>query len=375
MGNDSIRVLVVDDTVTYRRIVSDILGQMDDIEVVGVAANGKIALQKIEQLQPDIITLDLEMPEVNGLEVLRRLQAQKSTVKAIMLSAFTSDGARGTLEALELGAIDFVLKPSADSIEESVAILKRKLYPKIQAFARTKSVHDVLSGQTSSITIRPTASPPASAGDPTLSTKSFAAPKEKPEIVVIGISTGGPQSLNKMLPMLPADLEVPVLIVQHMPPMFTKSLADDLDRRCVLRVHEAYDGQPVEAGHVYIAPGGEQMKVIKQFDKPIIQITEDPPENSCRPSVDYLFRSVAHNYGGKVVGVIMTGMGSDGTLGCRLLKRQNASIIAQDEATCVVYGMPKQPIEENLVDTVASLDRIAEVIVHCVRQGSVMLCR
>ena len=175
----------------------------------------------------------------------------------------------------------------------------------------------------------------------------------RPEVVVLGISTGGPASLTKMLPQLPANLGVPVLIVQHMPPIFTKSLADDLNRRCALRVCEASDGQQVIPGHVLIAPGGKQMKIEREDGHIVVHITDDPPENSCKPSVDYLFRSASKIYGRNALGVIMTGMGSDGTRGCREMKQQGASIIAQDEATCVVFGMPKAPIEEGIADVVA----------------------
>ena len=194
---------------------------------------------------------------------------------------------------------------------------------------------------------------------------------KKPEVVAIGISTGGPAALAKVLPMLPADLAAPVLIVQHMPPLFTQSLADDLNRKCPLTVSEAVDGQPVSPGYVLIAPGGKQMKVVieEEGEQPIIRITDDPPENSCRPSVDYLFRSVARVFGPASLGVIMTGMGYHGTLGCRLMKRQGATIIAQDEASCVVYGMPKEPTDAGIVDIVAPLEQIGGCITRRTGQG------
>ena len=192
----------------------------------------------------------------------------------------------------------------------------------------------------------------------------------KPEVVALGISTGGPASLTRMLPQLPAKLGVPILIVQHMPPMFTKSLAEDLNRRCALRVCEACDGQPVIPGNVLIAPGGKQMKVERVDGRIAVRITDDPPVNSCKPSVDYLFRSVSEIYGKKSVGVIMTGMGNDGARGCQEMKRQGAAIIAQDEATCVIFGMPKGPIEEGIADVVAPLDDIALEIIRLVGKGA-----
>ena len=191
-----------------------------------------------------------------------------------------------------------------------------------------------------------------------------------PQVVALGISTGGPKALTEMVPQLPANLPVPLLIVQHMPPVFTKSLADDLNNRTQLTVREAIDGQPIRAGEVWIAPGGRQMKVERENAQIVLRITDDPPENSCRPSVDYLFRSVAEVYGGRAVGVIMTGMGSDGSLGCRRLKHCGASIIAQDAATCVVFGMPREPIEKGIADVVAPLGQIAAEITRLVRPGA-----
>jgi two-component system, chemotaxis family, protein-glutamate methylesterase/glutaminase len=192
--------------------------------------------------------------------------------------------------------------------------------------------------------------------------------------LAIGISTGGPKALTTMLPQLPGDLRVPVLIVQHMPPVFTKSLADDLDHRCRLRVYEAADGQPVRAGEILIAPGARQMKIERTAEGVVARITDDPPENSCRPSVDYLFRSLAAVYGAKCLAAIMTGMGNDGAAGCRLVKARGGLVAAQDEASCVVFGMPRQPIEEGIADVVAPLDRLAAEIVLLVEKGRIS-CR
>ncbi|MCK4659778.1 MAG: chemotaxis response regulator protein-glutamate methylesterase, partial [Phycisphaerae bacterium] len=354
---------------TYRKVISEVLADTPGIEVVGTAVNGKTALQKIEQLHPDLLTLDLEMPEMDGLEVLRRLQADNSPVGAIMLSAFTTQGADATVAALKLGAFDFVVKPSGTSLDESADILRRELCPKIEAFARTRSVRKILSKRT----------PPASAPSRAMPAPSNVARRlrsiatavgGKPEVVALGISTGGPQALAKMMPQLPADLAVPMLIVQHMPPMFTKSLADSLNEKCALSVSEAQDKQQVEAGHALIAPGGRQMKIERSAGELRVRITDDPPENNCRPAVDYLFRSVSHVCGSRAVGVIMTGMGNDGTLGCRLMKRRGASIITQNEATCVVYGMPRPPAEEGLADVVAPLDRIAAEIARLAGRGA-----
>jgi two-component system chemotaxis response regulator CheB len=193
-------------------------------------------------------------------------------------------------------------------------------------------------------------------------------------VVAIGISTGGPKALTEMMPRLSGTFPVPILIVQHMPPVFTKSLADDLSERCKFRVVEAFDGQFVRPGTALIAPGGKQMKVCRESDRVIVRITDDPPENSCRPSVDYLFRSVLSVYGAHTMGVIMTGMGNDGTAACRLIKQRGGTIVAQDEASCVVFGMPRELVEQGIADVVAPLDRIASEITQLVEKGR-LACR
>ncbi len=375
MTDEKIRVLVVDDTVTYRKIVSNVLATMPGVEVVATAVNGRIALAKIAQLQPDILTLDLEMPEMDGLEVLRHLKESGIDVGAIVLSGTSTHGANATMEALELGAFDFVAKPVGATLEESSQMLQQELCPKLKAFGRTRQVHKILRGQSSACH--------GTATQPPAKNRKGAEHRDHPvvgggrgqaEVIAIGISTGGPQALNRMLPQLPADLGVPVLLVQHMPPVFTKSLADDLNKRCALTISEAVDGQPVQAGHVLIAPGGKQMQVTKEGGQTTIRITDDPPVNSCRPSVDTLFHSVTRTYGSGIIGVIMTGMGNDGSQGCRQMKQQGAVIIAQDEASCVVFGMPREPVEEGIADVVAPLDEIATEIVRLAGK-KVALCR
>ncbi len=375
MAENNIRVLVVDDTVTYRKIISDVLAAIPGIDVVGTAANGKIALDKIERLRPDVLTLDLEMPEMDGLEVLRRLQQTGGDVGTIVLSGTSTQGAKSTMTALELGAFDFVAKPTGSNIEENARMLRQDLRPKIEAFARQRHVQGILHGCSPPPPVAMPAPPSTDEDDVARRMRRIVScGSGQVDAVAVGISTGGPQALNRMLPQLPAELPVPVLIVQHMPPMFTKSLADDLDKRCKLTVREAVDGQVVAPGQVLIAPGGKQMKVVDEGGQASISISDDPPENSCRPSVDYLFRSVTRAYGPNALGVIMTGMGNDGAQGCRQMKQRGATIIAQDEDTCVVFGMPREPVEEGIVDIVAPLDDIATEIVRLVRQG-VSVCK
>ncbi len=363
-----IRVLVVDDNVTYRKIVSDLLGRCPGVDVVGTAANGQIALQRILQHAPDLLILDLEMPEMNGLQLLAEIHRQKLTTAAIMLSALTAQGAKSTLDALNAGALDFVLKPSGNSLQENSSHLRNELQSKIAAFSRRRSMQRALHGQRAAPVAQQASSSVESGG---LRKQPWAGP---PHVVAIGISTGGPKALTEMLPQLPADFPVPVLIVQHMPPVFTKSLAEDLHGRCQLPVREAIDGHPVRGGEIWIAPGGKQMKIERKNNQVAIVLTDDPPEGSCRPSVDYLFRSVAEIFGGHSLGVIMTGMGSDGALGCRRLKHCGATILAQDESTCVVYGMPREVVEKGLADVVLPLCNIASEISRLVKRGA-SLCK
>lgn len=351
-----IRCLVVDDSVVYRKVVRDVLAAVPDAEVVGVACNGLQALEKIEILKPDLVTLDLEMPKLDGIGVLRELQKRGTDVAAIMVSAFTDRGARATTEALSLGAFDFILKPTTNSLEESISQLRSDLLPKLAA-CRQRGARPATSRVA---TPRPAAVRPAPRPQPP---RVPSLPGARPHIVAIGVSTGGPQALTKVLPKLPASFPAPIVIVQHMPPKFTKSLADDLDRRCQLRVMEATQGQPVRKGEVLIAPGGKHMRVVKAATGPVIQLTDDPPERNCKPAVDLLFRSVATNYGPKAVGVVLTGMGDDGTLGAKQMKAAGATIVAQDEATCVVYGMPKSIVDNELADAILPLDRVHEHLI------------
>jgi Chemotaxis response regulator containing a CheY-like receiver domain and a methylesterase domain len=378
MLGKKIKVLVVDDTIVYRKAVSDILGEMPGVEVVGVAHNGKIAVSKIQTLKPDLLTLDIEMPEMNGIEVLQYLQQHAPQVSAIMVSTLTSEGGDMTMRALELGAYDFILKPTATNINDSKQQLRTLLTPLIKTFQTGRTTVGALQqGGTRKIAgtsqgyIRLQATPSTVIGSGRYTAPSVGTSRRqgKSEIVTIGISTGGPNALARMMPMLPGDLGVPIVIVQHMPPVFTKSLANSLNIKCALTVKEAQDGEPLQANVAYIAPGGKQMKLVASADgtNRLIKITNDPPENSCKPSADYLFRSVADYYVGRTTAVIMTGMGSDGTKGLKILKQKGALVIGQDEESCVVYGMPKAPAELGLTDVVAPLDKIAAEIIKSVK--------
>jgi two-component system, chemotaxis family, protein-glutamate methylesterase/glutaminase len=373
MEKPPLRVLVVDDTVVYRKTVSDVLAEIPGIEVVGTANNGKIAMMKIASLKPDLITLDIEMPEMNGLDVLRAMKTEAPDVGAIVLSTLTNKGGDLTIKALELGAFDYITKPETGSIEESKKTIRKILDLLIKSFSRHLEMKKILRGASFGKALTPA---DAISGQQEIKTSRYSAGasrstrrKAKAEIVGIGVSTGGPKALSDMMPKIPANINVPILIVQHMPPMFTDSLAKSLNARCAIEVKEAEDGELIRPNVAFIAPGGKQMKVVASADglNRIIRITDDPPENSCKPSVDYLFRSIAEHYVGRSAGVIMTGMGSDGTLGLRMMKRNGSFIIAQDEPSCVVFGMPKKPIDEGIVDIITPLDRLADEICNSVK--------
>lgn len=364
---EKLKALVVDDTIVYRKIVSDVLKEIPGVEVIGTANNGKIALSKITSLKPDLITLDIEMPEVSGIEVLQELQNTPDAPTVVMLSTLTQQGSEMTIKALELGAFDFVAKPSEGKMAENTTKVKDALSPIIETLKRQKQTKQKIISRLKTGAAKKT-SPVLKKEQPK---PKFKPPliRSKAEIIGIGISTGGPNALTKMIPMLPGNLKVPVLIVQHMPPMFTASLANSLNNKSKLEVVEAKNGDTIEAGKVFIAPGGKQMKIVAGSDGITrkIKITDDPPENSCKPSVDYLFRSIAQHYVGRSTGVIMTGMGSDGSKGLVKMKQNGGLIIAQDKESCTVFGMPREPTETGVADVIAPLDKIAEEILKTIK--------
>jgi len=361
------RVLVVDDTVVFRRAVSDALAGVPGVEVVGTASNGRLAMARMAALQPDMVTLDIEMPEMNGIEVLEAMAAAGMKPGVIMLSSLTRRGGELTVRALELGAFDFLTKPDGGSAEANLGELRGRLLPMIRAFERRREIRAILRSDASG---PPQAAVPAAPAAAT----AFQPPlrgsrRSGPPMVLIGVSTGGPGALAKLVPALPGDLGAPVFIVQHMPAMFTQPLAVSLDQKSALRVKEAQDGEAAQANYAYVAPGGKHMKLTPgPKGEIIVRIADDPPENGCRPAVDYLFRSAALHFPGRSVAAVLTGMGCDGTAGLRMLKRGGCFSIAQDEASCVVFGMPKEAIQAGMVDMVAPLDGIGAAIVRAVRE-------
>jgi len=370
-----LRALVADDSVLFRRVLSDALASLPDVEVVGCVSNGKLAVQRMRELQPDLLTLDMEMPQMDGLAVLDALRLSKDSAAVIVVSSLTRKGGQLTLRALEKGAFDFITKPDTENAEQSRAAILRELGPRVRALANRLEVRNILRPKSAaSPPLTPIPAPatkPATGGlDSVAGRMNRLAGSKKPEMVLIGVSTGGPTALASLLPAIPGDIGVPLLIVQHMPPMFTQSLAESLSGKCALRVREAKDGDCAEANTAYIAPGGRQMRLhTGPNGAKILQITDDPPENNCRPAVDYLFRSAANEFPGRAMAVILTGMGSDGTIGLRLLKRHGCFSIVQDEASCVVYGMPKAAVDAGVADAVLPLESIAARITASVRGG------
>jgi two-component system chemotaxis response regulator CheB len=347
---DRIRVLVVDDAVVIRRLLGDLIESDPELELVGVAANGRIALQRIEQLKPDVVTLDIEMPELDGLGTLRELRPLHPRLPVIMFSTLSVRGGEATLEALSLGASDYVTKPAnVGSVTEGMQRVRDELIPKIKALAGRPAA------------VRPAAV--AAAARPAtrrLGSRPIA-------VVAIGCSTGGPNALAEVIGALPAGLPVPVVITQHMPPVFTRLLAERLDASTAVTVVEATHGMALEPGHVYIAPGDHHLRVRRSLDGTVrTTLDQEAPESSCRPAVDPLFRSVADVYGGDVLAVVLTGMGYDGLKGVEVLAPLGARVLVQDQATSVVWGMPGAVAGAGLADDVVPLALVGPSIVDLV---------
>jgi two-component system chemotaxis response regulator CheB len=358
-----IKILVVDDSVVVRRMVSDTLSADPQLEVVGAAANGKIALARVAQVNPDVVILDVEMPEMDGLETLRRLRQTHPFLPVIMFSTMTLRGAVATLDALSLGANDYVTKPSnVGGAHQAIAQINAQLIPKIKIFC----------AKAAGLNFTPSARSPMPALPHSKHPAAPSRPAARVEVVAIGVSTGGPNALAEVLPEFPADFPVPVVIVQHMPPLFTKLLAERLGAKAQIKIEEGAPGQALRAGQAFIAPGNYHMTV-EQKDRGVrIQTNQDPPENSCRPAVDVLFRSVAQTFGAGVLGVVMTGMGQDGLRGSERIKEAGGQVLIQDEATSVVWGMPGYVAQAGLADKVLPLHLLGPEIVRKVQAGHLL---
>jgi two-component system chemotaxis response regulator CheB len=349
-----IRVLIVDDAVVVRRMVSDALNEDPAIEVVGTAPNGRIALSKIPQVNPDLVTLDIEMPELDGLQTLKELRRIYPKLPVIMFSTLTQRGAAATLDALALGATDYVTKPAnVGSVSLVLARIRDDLVPKIRALCPGVGGGEPVAAPAVSVVhalpeapLRP----------------RVVAQRQRIDVVAIGVSTGGPNALSAMLPMLPHDLPVPVLIVQHMPPIFTRLLAERLSSLTGMPIEEAGNNDLLLPGHAWVAPGNYHMTVHRQDGETCIHLNQEPPENSCRPAVDVLFRSVAAVYGSHALAVVLTGMGHDGLRGAEHIQDAGGQLIVQDEASSVVWGMPGAVAKAGLTDQILPLNQIAGAI-------------
>ncbi len=354
----AIRVLIVDDSVVVRKVLSDTFAGQADLEVAGTAASGSIALQKIPQVNPDVVLLDVEMPDMSGLEVVKRIRAGWPHLPVIMCSSLTERGAETSMRALASGASDCIAKPSALSgpASDSLSVFRADLLARVRAVASSPS---------RLAAFKPAqAAPPPSPASATVRVRSAAVPVTA---IGLGASTGGPNALAQLFAGLPTKLPVPIFLVQHMPPLFTRLLAERLAATSGLPVHEASDGQVVEAGNVYIAPGDFHMTVVRDLRGVHVALNQEAPESSCRPAVDVLFRSLTRVYGGGVLAAVMTGMGRDGARGSQSIVDAGGSVIVQDAASCVVPSMPGAVVAAGLADGVYPLDVLALELVRRLR--------
>lgn len=365
ISSKKLKVLIVDDMLTYRTILTRVLSRLEYVEVSGTAANGRLALEEMEKKPADLVLIDLEMPVMNGLETVPELRRRFPDAQVVLISGTTRNSADLTMQALEAGAMDFIPKPAQDSLNANM----EELFQKLQSITMTCRESKAHTRPRALVhPTQPIRQPEAHAID------KPRAPFTKPfttggiDVIIIGVSTGGPNALAELIPALPAKLGVPILIVQHMPPIFTASLANTLNKKSTLHVKEAEDQEAILSDTVYIAPGGRHMSISPGSSKqPVITLTDGAPVNSCRPAVDVLFRSIPAIYGKKVLSLIMTGMGNDGMAGVRELKILGCHSITQSADSCVVYGMPRAVDEHNLSDEQVALSGLANRITELIR--------
>jgi two-component system chemotaxis response regulator CheB len=355
---DKIRILLVDDAAVVRRLVTTALNRDPALEVVGTAADGRIALARLDELRPDVVLLDLEMPVMGGLETLSSLRKSHPRLPVIMFSRFTQRGVEATVHALTLGADDYVPKPG-DGLATSRCI-DELLIPKIKQLGRRAGRSQNEPGQ-------------IPAGTPAACRRPAAAPagaRRRPvEAVAIGASTGGPNALAELFPAFPRDWSIPIVVTQHMPPEFTARLAERLTEKSRLRVREGVAGELVSAAQAWVAPGDYHMLLRRDGKEVRLALNQEPPVNSCRPAVDVLFRSAAEAYGPGLLAVVLTGMGQDGLVGCEHVRRAGGQVLVQDEASSVVWSMPGAVAQAGLADQVVPLEHLGAEILRRARPG------
>ena len=348
----AVRVLVVDDSGFFRRRVTEMLEADSDISVIGAAENGKVAVEKVKELKPDVVTMDIEMPEMDGITATRQIM-QSAPTRIIMFSSLTTDGAKSTLDALDAGALDFLPK-RFEEISSDREEAKKLLCERVKLL-----VKQPINLPPPTVAKKPLTRPAARSVPPTAKATSVAphaatAPKTNRrggiELVAIGTSTGGPVALQEVLTKIPADFPVPIILVQHMPGSFTPAFAQRLNDLCEITVKEAEDGEPLKSSCAYLAPGGKQMLIEGRAANPVIKITEADASQTYKPSVDITFSSIAKLYPNNTLAIILTGMGADGREGSRELKTGGSTVWAQDESSCVVYGMPSAVTEAGITD-------------------------
>ncbi|MGA3046397.1 MAG: chemotaxis response regulator protein-glutamate methylesterase [Terracidiphilus sp.] len=385
MATGRTRILIVDDSVVMRSLLRTVVSADARLEVVASAADGESAMKAVETARPDLLLLDVEMPVMDGLATLRELRARGHRMPVIMCSSLTQRGAKVTIEALACGASDYVAKPAGQSSREAATkALAQDLIPKIHALTAPlqpqflPAVAVPAPGRWTSPVSGPSlVPPPATSGGPArppvllpeMQTVNKQPLSSIPTVVAIGVSTGGPAALDRLLPAFPTSFPLPVMIVQHMPEMFTKLFAERLNGRCRIPVREAAEGDVVQPGVIYIARGNWHMEVLaasRPPSLPSLHLNQGPLENHCRPAVDVLFRSASEVYGSGVLAVVLTGMGSDGMIGCRIIRDRGGSVLAQDQATSTVWGMPGAVVNASLAQKVLPLDAIAPEILRIV---------
>jgi two-component system chemotaxis response regulator CheB len=363
------RILIVEDSAVMRSLLRTVISSDPHLEVAGTAADGASALTFLSGERPDLILLDVEMPVMDGLATLRQMRSRGIRVPVIMCSSLTRRGARVTIDALASGASDYVAKPTGQAGREaSIRALAQELVPKVLALTASVQTRMPLAGASAGFMPFP-----VGLQAPVQSVQRMVARAATPAVLVIGVSTGGPAALEVLLPALPANFPLPVLIVQHMPELFTRLMAERLNGRCALGVHEAQEGEPVSRGKIAIARGNWHLELrspATAAGAPTMHLHQGPLENHCRPAVDVLFRSAATTFGSGVLAVVLTGMGYDGLIGSRLIRQQGGCVLAQDQATSTVWGMPGAVAGAGLADKIVALDGMAAEIVKLAGRGS-----